>query len=68
MFEMTSPYTPTPSYEHACGVVPNRPSDALYISASLARRPISGQLAFATTVPAISERIGFISERKTFLG
>lgn len=45
-----------PSYEHTCGMVPNRPPAARYILASFPRRLVSCQFVFTTTGPTLPER------------
>jgi len=68
LFEITSRCLPAASYEHTCGIVPNRPAESRYMSASLVLRSVPGQLVLTTTVPVSSDRIGSSSERMIFLG
>ena len=68
MFEMTSRCSPTASYEHTCGTVPNRLPEARYIAASFPRWAISGQLVFTTTGLSILDKIGSVLERMISMG
>ena len=68
MFEIASRWLPAPSYEHTCGIVPNRPAESRYMFASFVPRSVPSQLVLTTIVPVKSDRIGSSSERVIFLG
>src|ERR1700753_956304 len=68
MFEITSPYSSVTSYEHTCGITPNRPLQARYMFASLSRRSRLGQLVLRTTVSVMSDKFGSSSARAIFQG
>src|SRR5882762_7030130 len=68
MFEITSPCSPAASYEHTCGITPNRPLQSLNMFASLFRRSSPGQLVLRTTVPVEPNKIGSSFPRVIFQG